>query len=72
MSEERCEGCGSTCVCCCECGWDEDDLLDCKPQECPPFQTMTLDITKFWFGEKYGWLTYDEIQDLGLHEQGQW
>lgn len=65
MSEERCEGCGSTCVCCCMC---EDELV-CEPQTCPPFQTMMLSVTKLWFGGKHGWLTYDEAVARGLRDQ---
>jgi hypothetical protein len=70
MSEERCERCGSTCVCCCTCG--DDDLFACTPQACLPYQKMTLSITKLWFGGKYGWLTYDEAKAKGLREQGEW
>lgn len=76
MSEERCESCGSTCVCCCTCDGDfvdDDDEVKCPaPVPCPPFKTVQLDITKMWFGDEHGWLTYEEVLAKGLHKQGPW
>lgn len=111
MSEERCEGCGSTCVCCCDCE-DEDDNLggDCTIDvPCPPFEEVRLEIspeppepgtfaraafgdewtertaagyargratwereggiTKMWFGEEHGWLTYNEAVARGFRDE---
>lgn len=49
----------------CPCGGGQQE---CEPVPCPPFTEATLHVTKMWFGEEHGWLTYDEAVGLELLE----